>query len=97
MTTPVELEPFTLKHDALKTTFRGVVTLPEVVQFRGIKYASIPKRFARSEVVTSYGAEEVDATKSGWVSCLLLCGVLTLILWVPITDPIALSVNQTLD
>lgn len=63
---PVELETVSVKHNALKTTFTGVVTLPEVVQFRGIKFASIPKRFARSEVVTDYGVEELDATKSGY-------------------------------
>lgn len=62
----IESETVTLKHEALKTSFKGVVTLPEVVQYRGIKFASIAKRFARSEVVTEYDVDEVDATKSGY-------------------------------
>ncbi|CCX32396.1 Alpha/Beta hydrolase protein [Pyronema domesticum] len=51
--------------DLLQTTFKGVQTADGVFQFRNIKYASVPKRFARSELVKSYEGQVVDATEHG--------------------------------
>ncbi|KAF8538709.1 Alpha/Beta hydrolase protein [Trichophaea hybrida] len=50
---------------SLNTTFKGVTTSDNVYQFRNIKFASIPQRFARSELVTSYEGGVVDATVHG--------------------------------
>lgn len=57
--------------ESLKTTFAGVATSPTVVQFRGIKFASISQRFARSQLVTAYNGGVVDATAHGFVARLL--------------------------
>lgn len=58
-----------LHHAALKTTFVGVehpvsTTETRVLQFRGIKYASIPARFRQSKLITSYHPV-TDASKYG--------------------------------
>lgn len=59
----------TVRHHPLKTTFVGVdhpSSTPEspVAQYRGIQYATLPARFRRSKLVTSY-PDVVDATKFG--------------------------------
>jgi hypothetical protein len=56
--------------ESLGATFKGVETSEKVLQFRGIKFASIPRRFARSELVTSYEGGVVDATAHGFVTFL---------------------------
>ena len=38
----------------------------EVVQFLGIKYASLENRFAAPSLVTDYSAGQLDATKFGY-------------------------------
>ena len=50
---------------ALNTTFKGVATSENVIQFRNIKFASIPRRFARSQLVEAYEGVVVDATAHG--------------------------------
>jgi hypothetical protein len=60
-----------VQHPALCTTFVGVEhplstdDLP-VVQFRGIKYASVPARFRQSKLFASYPAL-TDASRYGYV------------------------------
>ena len=76
--------------EPLKTTFAGVATSPTVVQFRGIKFASISQRFARSQLVTAYKGDVVDATAHGFVARLLSPlqrAVLTELLQPPPTRP----------
>lgn len=59
----------TVVHEALHTTFTGVVheistaDVP-VHQFRGIKYASIPARFRQSKLFSSF-PPVTDATHYG--------------------------------
>lgn len=46
----------------------GLITglnLDGVVQFRGVKYASLRDRFAIAELLTDYGHAGIDATKFG--------------------------------
>lgn len=63
-----ELLPI-VNHHTLQTTFHGLVhpiSSPEapIYQFRGIKYASVPARFRKSKLYTSYPIV-TDATKFG--------------------------------
>ncbi|KAK5659820.1 hypothetical protein OQA88_1032 [Cercophora sp. LCS_1] len=47
---------------------RGVSRVPDVVQYLGLKYATLSDRFARSELLESYSPNEdgvLDATKIG--------------------------------
>ncbi|KAF2109526.1 carboxylesteras-like protein [Lophiotrema nucula] len=53
----------TFKHPILGEVKGNV--LEGVVQFLGLKYGSLKNRLASAELVTSYGAEPIDATKFG--------------------------------
>lgn len=58
----------TLSHPTLNSKLTGLVNEDaNVVQYRGIKFANISARFARSTAVESYPAE-LDCTKDGPVS-----------------------------
>jgi carboxylesterase type B len=61
----------TVVHERLGTIFHGIKhpvsnSTHQLEQFRGIKYASIPARFRRSRLVSSY-PPDVDATRYGYV------------------------------
>jgi carboxylesterase type B len=38
-----------------------------IVQYRGIRYASVPDQLSVPELVTTYGTDVVDATRYGYV------------------------------
>jgi hypothetical protein len=65
---PHATHPF-VRHSALRTTFIGInhplstIDIP-IVQFRGIKYASVPARFRQAKLFASYPAT-TDATRYG--------------------------------
>lgn len=52
-------------------SLRGVQQSPEVDQYLGIQYATLPDRFSRGNLVESYAAP-VDATRHGCVLSLQL-------------------------
>jgi hypothetical protein len=57
------------RHAALKTTFTGIqhaLSTPDapVVQFRGIKYATVPARFRQARLFTAYHSR-TDALRYG--------------------------------
>ena len=65
------IEDVSLIHDTLHTKFIGVrhhMSQPtaEVLQFRGIKYAQVPKRFRRSVLHETF-PQVTYATKNGYV------------------------------
>ena len=53
-----------IQHIGLNATFKGRRLSESVDQFRGIKYASIPARFEKAELVNSFDVV-VDATEYG--------------------------------
>ncbi|KAI6021718.1 Alpha/Beta hydrolase protein [Pisolithus microcarpus] len=58
-----------LRHVTLQTTFKGIehpisTSDTPILQFRGIKYASVPARFRQSKLCTSY-PPVVDSTRYG--------------------------------
>jgi carboxylesterase type B len=55
-------------HSALNATFKGIQRDERgpVHQFLGIKYASVPGRFEKSEPVNDFAGAVVDATKYGY-------------------------------
>jgi len=56
----------TLNNDN-KTTLQGVTSSSDhTTQFRGIKYASIPRRFAPSKLVELNHTGEIDCTEFGY-------------------------------
>ncbi|KAI5782612.1 Alpha/Beta hydrolase protein [Geopyxis carbonaria] len=61
------IQTVSLPAQSLHTNFKGIITgeNDHIVQYRGIKFASIAHRFARSKLVTSYDEEVVDCTIHG--------------------------------
>jgi hypothetical protein len=55
---------FSFKHKQLGA-FVGLARGEDVVQFRGVPFASIPARFRQAQLLESLPHQPFDATKSG--------------------------------
>jgi len=65
------LQSYDHQHELLGE-IKGITRGDEIVQFRGIPYASIPARFRQSKLVEQLSQQPFDATQPGYV---LLCSL----------------------
>lgn len=61
----------TLRHPSLNATLRGSqanIDGVDIVVYKGIKFGTIPERFAASQIVDDWQGKAIDCTKYGYVS-----------------------------
>jgi hypothetical protein len=63
-----------LKHASLNATLNPVrpSTAPGILQYRNIKFASIPERFAHSKLINDWNGATIGSEKHGFVGASLL-------------------------
>jgi len=60
------LQSYDFQHDSLGK-IKGIARGDQILQFRGIPYASIPARFRQSKLVQQLPQQPFDATQPGYV------------------------------